>query len=78
MGDKTPEERMATLETDIKYIREDVKDIKDNHLKQIYQKIECIVQKLSSKRPSWTVSWLITFLGSAVIGLIVLLLTRRL
>ena len=78
MENKTMEEKMAIVETDVRYIREDIKDIKDNHLTQIYQKIECIVQKLSSKRPSWTVSWLITFLGSAVIGLIVLLLTRRL
>ena len=76
MENKTTEERMATVETDIKYIREDIKDIKDNHLKAIYQKIECIVQKLSSKRPSWTVSWLITFLGSAVIGLLVLVFKR--
>jgi hypothetical protein len=49
MENKTMEERMATVETDVRYIREDIKDIKDNHLKQIYQKIECIVQKLSSK-----------------------------
>ena len=68
--------KIAIVETDIRYIREDIKDIKDNHLKQIYQKIECIIQKLSSKRPSWTVSWLITFLGSAVIGLLVLLFKK--
>jgi len=76
MVNKTIEERMATVETDIKYIREDIKDIKDNHLKTMANKIECIVQKLASKRPSWTVSWLITFLGSAVIGLLVLLFKR--
>ena len=68
--------RIAVIETKISFIADDIKDIKDNHLKSIYQKIECIVQKLSSKRPSWTVSWLITFLGSAVIGLLVLLFKR--
>ena len=68
--------RIAVIETKVGFIATDIKDIKDNHLKQIYEKIECIIKKMSTQRPTWTITWLIAFLGSTVIGLLVLLLKK--
>ena len=68
--------RIAVVETKVGFIATDIKDIKDNHLKQIYEKIECIIKKMSTQRPSWSVAWIITFLSSATVGLLVLLIKK--
>ena len=51
-------------------IEQGITDIKDNHLSHIYKEIKCITKKLSSKRPSWTVTWIITALTSACLLLL--------
>lgn len=76
MDETKVESRLAVVETTINFIAKDITDIKDNHLKAIYNKIECIIKKMATPRPTWTITWLITFLGSAVIGLLVLLFKR--
>jgi len=76
MANKTIEERMATVETEISYIREDIKDIKENHLKSIYDKLECILKKMSKPNlPLWA-TFLLTGLFSLVTGLIVAFLKK--
>ena len=54
-------ERLARLEERIEYIIAQIEDIKDNHLKTLYQKLD---------RPSWFISWLITFLTAIIVLLI--------
>jgi len=39
-----------------------MEDIRDNHLTSIYKKLDEIKDKMSSRRPSWVVSWIITAL----------------
>jgi len=73
MDETKVDSRLAVVETKVGFIAEDIKDIKDNHLKKIYEKIECIIKKMSTQRPSWSVAWIITFLSSATVGLLVLL-----
>ena len=68
--------RVAVVETKINFITQEITDIKNNHLKHIYEKIECIIKKMSTQRPSWSVAWIITFLSSATVGLLVLLIKK--
>jgi len=68
--------RIAVVEAKIGFISDDIKDIKDNHLKQIYEKIECIIKKMSNPRlPIWA-TFLLTGLFSLVTGLIVAFLKK--
>jgi len=69
-GDKI-DSRLAVMETTVNFIKDELKDIKINHLKHIYEKIECIIKKMSNPRlPLWA-TFLITALFSLVTGLIV-------
>jgi len=71
MDETKVESRLAVVETKIGFIADDIKDILDNHLKQIYNKIECIIKKMSNPRlPLWA-TFLLTGLFSLVTGLIV-------
>ena len=47
-------------------IEESIKDLKTNHLPHIYKELKFIVVKLSSRRPAWSVVWLLTGLVSIV------------
>lgn len=61
MDETKVEKRLTAVEIDIKYIREDIKDIKENHLKNICQKLDYIIEKIDSPRPSlWRkgIKWL--------------------
>ena len=64
-------ERVTRVETIVEDIQDEIKNIKDNHLTNIYSKLEEI-QKSLYERPSWLISGLIALL----IGLITYLLTR--
>ena len=76
MDETKLETRLVVVETTINFIAKDVADIKDNHLKKIYDKIECIVIKMSKPRlPLWT-TFLLTGLFSLVTGLIVAFLKK--
>lgn len=39
-----------------------MKEMRENHLKHIYDKLEDIVIKMSSRRPTWGVLWIISSL----------------
>ena len=43
-----------------------MEDIRDNHLTSIYKKLDEIKDKMSSRRPSWSVAIVITFLSTLV------------
>ena len=64
-------ERVTRVETIVEDIQNEIKSIKNNHLTNIYSKLEEI-QKSLYERPSWLISGLIALL----IGLITYLLTR--
>lgn len=68
------EHRLTAVETAFAGFRDEIKDelkdIRENHLKGIYQKLEEIKDKIN-KRPSWVISGIITLL----VALIVYLLT---
>jgi len=70
-------ERLAGLESAFKAfsigIKEDIGEIKDNHLNSIYKKIDLIEERLN-KRPTWLLSIIITFLSSVVFLLVGLLI----
>lgn len=76
MDETKLEVRLAVVENTVGFIAKDVTDIKDNHLKKIYDKIECIVIKMSHPRlPLWA-TFLLTGLFSLVTGLIVAFLKK--
>lgn len=73
--------RVARLEEASKNVKEDIIEIKNsilsienNHLHSIYTQLNDILIKLSTARPSWTVSILLTVLFSLCTGLIVIIL----
>lgn len=51
-------------------------DLKNNHLKEIYSKLDCIFKKLGNRRPSWPVLWIITALTGAC-GVLIMALLRK-
>jgi len=61
-GKKTAAERFAIIETEIGHIKTFMIDIKDNHLKSIYKKLD--------RLPTWA-TIIITFLSSLCVGLLV-------
>ncbi len=56
----------GSAQTSLENIEKGISDIKENHLFHIYEDIKCITKKLSSKRPSWPILWIITSLTSLV------------
>ena len=78
------EERTARLEEAVEFIKEAFSDIKDNHLKGIYGKLDSLVTdihnitvKMNSPRPSWLITVVITALCSLCVGLIVAFMMGR-
>ncbi|MFA5128562.1 MAG: hypothetical protein WC445_01195 [Patescibacteria group bacterium] len=72
-------ERIKGVEVEVKGVKEDISEIKTNHLfhinaniSKIFDKIEDLSTKSNSK-PSWAVAIILTLLSSLVVGLSVLL-----
>jgi len=63
--------KLATIQTDVKWLMKEIEDIKSNHLTSIYKKLECLEKKLNT-RPTWLISGMLTLL----VALIVFLLTK--
>ncbi|KKM89776.1 hypothetical protein LCGC14_1245290 [marine sediment metagenome] len=63
-------ESKGSTEAKLNNIEKCLKDIKDNHLHSIYDKIDNINTKLSVNRPTWTITVIITFLVSLVLLLL--------
>lgn len=67
------------LQTDMKWIKREITDIKRNHLPGIYKAIndlKDIINKQLTTRPTWFVTLVITALLSILTGLSVYLLTH--
>lgn len=64
----------ALLEAN-KNFKEFMSDMKDNHLKGIYDKLDCIFKKLGG-RPSWLVTGIIASLTS-LCGILIMALLRK-
>jgi len=73
-GNRKQDVEIATIQTDISWIRDEITSIKDNHLNSIYKKIDKI-EKRYDKKPSWAVSIIIALLSSASLALLVFVLT---
>jgi len=71
------EERIAVVETSVKFILEELKNIRTNDLTSIYNKIECIVAKMNKPRLPMYITITLTILSSLVTGLAVFLLTKQ-
>ena len=69
------ENRLTTLETTQGFILKELKNIKDNHLKTIYEKVDRIESTLNA-RPSWLISILLTGMSSIIVALIVYSVTK--
>lgn len=67
-------ERIAKLEVEIKNLREDIGDLKENHIGTIYKKIDCLEKKITG-RPSWSTTALITILSSGFFTVLALYLS---
>lgn len=63
-------ESKGSTEAQLTNIEKCLRDIKDNHLHSIYNKIDNINTKLSVNRPTWTITIIITFLVSVVLLLL--------
>lgn len=51
-------------------------EMRDNHLKHIYDKLEAIGDRLASRRPSWTVCWIITGL-TTLCGVLITVILKK-
>ena len=60
--EKTELERLASLETDTKNIKEDINDIKINHLPSIYRKLDGMNGKL--------IAILATIVSALILGIV--------
>jgi len=67
------EHRLTSLEISLKEARDDIINIRDNHLTKLYDKTDYIEKKLLNRLPGWAVI-IITFLSSLSVALLVLLL----
>lgn len=50
---------IAQIQKDVEYIKVDLAEIKTNHLKHIYDKIDIIEATLNA-RPTWTITMLVS------------------
>ena len=50
---------IASILVDIGWIKSQIGEIKDNHLKSIYCRLECIERKLN-ERPTWLMAGLVS------------------
>lgn len=57
-------------EAEVRNVKDILTDIKDNHLHHIYKELKCITKKMSSSRPSWIISIIITTLVSTCLLLL--------
>jgi len=55
-------ERIAIVETEVKNIRDDIIDLRDNHIKSIYKKLDAMNGKL--------IATLTTLIGALAVGII--------
>ena len=67
------EAEIAKISANLENLKTNFEQFKTNDFHELKEAIKCITNKMNKTRPSWTVSWIITFLSSAVIGLLVLL-----
>jgi len=72
---KILEHRLTSVEISLKEAKDDITNIRDNHLTKIYDKIDGIEKKLLSRLPGWAVI-IMTFLSSLSVALLVLLLKQ--
>ena len=57
--------RLTALEKDMSWIKDGIKDIKDNHLAHIYEEIKQIRDGLNA-RPSWLMAGLVAILVALI------------
>ena len=60
---------IVEIKTNVKWIVREIKDIKNNHLKSIYSKIDDL-EKQQNARPTWLMLSLATLLGSLIVYLL--------
>ena len=79
---KLLEHRLTLLEANdkriegiINEVREDVRDIRDNHIAKIHTRLDAIEDKLLNRLPGWSVI-IITFLSSLSVALIIFAITK--
>lgn len=70
------EKEIGALIEASKNFKEFMREIKDNHLKGIYDKLDCIFKKLGNRRPSWPIVWIITSL-TTLCGILIMALLRK-
>ena len=70
------ESTIGSLLESKKNFEEFMREIKDNHLKCIYEKIDAINEKMSSRRPTWMMLWIISFL-TTLCGILLAILFRK-
>lgn len=68
------EKEIGALIEASKNFKEFMFEMRDNHLKTIYEKMDCIIKKMSSRRPPWSTLWII----STLTGLCGILITALL
>lgn len=66
---------IATLTSDVTWIKAELNDIKTNHLDSIESKIE-LLKDCVGKRPQWITTIVVSVLGSILVGLAVYALTH--
>ena len=62
---------IAKLSTDLKWVKRELTDIKENHLTSIYKEIRAIKEQLN-KRPSWVFTALVSILTALVVYVLTL------
>lgn len=58
----TKEREIGGMLKSVEHFEQFMTEIKDNHLHSIYDKLNDIVEKMSSRRPPWSVVWIISIL----------------
>ena len=71
----TVEERLARVEEQIAAIKVDIRELSENHLTHIQDKLDALAHKISG-RPAWSVTILISSLLT-LIGVLATALLRR-
>ena len=66
---------IGEIRSDVKWLKTELADIKNNHLVSIYEKLDS-VEKCVHERPTWLIAGVFTIMGGIIIGLATYLLTR--
>lgn len=62
---------IATIGTDLKNLKDNFREFKDNDFHEIKKDFKCLVEKISKPRLPTSITWTLTVASGLIVGLLV-------